>query len=473
MVMSAVSQFTGLLSMVLPVLIVLGVVVFVHELGHFLVARWCGISVEAFSIGFGPELVAFVDRKGTRWRIAALPLGGYVKFKGDENAASMPDHEALARLTPEQRRGNFHTAPVLYRSLIVAAGPVANFIFAIVIYTLLNMIAGKVIVDPKISAIEPGSPAESAGLKPGDRILAAGGTQIRGFEELQTLVIFGAGQELMLLVDRGGISVPVRVVPAEKDARDILNNQVKIGYLGARGPELEPEADSLEPDGPAAAAGLRAGDRVMAVNDEKIRSFEELQKIIVRSAGQELSLSIWRDGKEITVRVTPAEKEREGPQGEKVKVGYLGIKAPPYPADSHLERYGPVAAFGMALSETGQVMKGPFMFIRDLIAGRAAGKQLSGPLGIAELSAKVAKGGLEKIIRLTAFISVSIGLLNLFPIPVLDGGHLLYYGIEAILGRPMRQEAQEIGFKIGLFLILVLMIFATWNDLSRLFNFSG
>jgi regulator of sigma E protease len=484
MLMSVVTSFSPLLSInavaaadvtafirtPLSFLFVLGVVVFVHEFGHFMVARMCGVTVETFSIGFGPELGAFTDRKGTRWRLAAVPLGGYVKFKGDENAASMPSQEALGTLTADERQGNFHTAPLIHRSLIVAAGPVANFILAIAIFTVVLMVAGKVIIDPKIGAIEAGSPAEKAGLKVGDRVLAIGGSQVHSFDELDKMVWLSADQELMLLIDRGGISMPIRVVPVEVERKDVLDNNVKVGYIGASGPSALPKIESVEPGSPADKAGLKPGDRVIAIGDEPIRSFDELQKKVVRSPGQELSLAVDREGGQVPIRVTPGEVERKDAQGNPFKAGFLGVRGPSAPADSHIERYGPVTALGMAVSETGAVAMGPVIFIRDLIARRADYRQLGGPIGIAELSGKVAAGGFMNLIRLTAIISVSIGLLNLFPIPVLDGGHLLYYGIEAILGRPMSQEAQEFGFKIGLFLILVLMLFATWNDLSRLLN---
>ncbi len=375
--MPLLADLTNIFSYILPFLFVLGVVVFVHELGHFLAARWCGITVETFSIGFGPEIAGFVDGQGTRWRIAVIPLGGYVKFKGDENAASMPaSAEEVEALSPEARKGNFHAAPLGHRAFIVAAGPLANFILAFVVFTVWFMAVGKVIVEPRIDAVQAGSPAERAGLKPGDKVLQVGGTPIQSFDELQRIVMLSAEQELFLLVERNGINMPIRVRPELRETKDQLGNTVKIGLLG-----------------------------------------------ISRSTS---------------------------------------------PSDIRHERHGLIPALSLGISETYFWMKQPIIFVRELIAGRADAKQLGGPIGIAQLSGQVASSGFSELIRLTAIISVSIGLLNLFPIPILDGGHLLYYGIEAILGRPLSQTAQEIGFKVGLALLLMLMVLATWNDLSRL-----
>jgi regulator of sigma E protease len=351
---------------------VLGVVVFVHEMGHFLAARWCGVAVETFSIGFGPEIAGFHDGRGTRWRVAWIPLGGYVKFKGDENAASLPSKEEIDGLTPEARRGNFHAAPLRHRVLIVSAGPLANFILAFLIFAVALMISGKLVADPRVQAVGANTPAERAGIQPGDRILQIGGTEIETFEDLHRIVIQSAGVELSILVERGGTAT--------------------------------------------------------------------------------------------MVRATPELVERTGPQGQKFKVGILGITGP----EGRRVYYGPLTAMRMALSDLLFWMKQPFLLIRDLIAGRGGGDQISGIIGIGQLAGDVASIGFPELIRLTAIISVSIGLLNLFPIPILDGGHLMYYGIEAILGRPLSQRSQEFGFRIGLALILMLMVFATWNDLSRI-----
>jgi regulator of sigma E protease len=360
---------------ILPFLFVLGVVVFVHELGHFLAARWCGVTVETFSIGFGPKIAGFYDRKGTFWQVAWLPLGGYVKFKGDENAASLPQAGDVENLPAAERAGNFHAAPLGHRAFIIAAGPLANFLLAIVVFSAFFMIAGKPIAEPRIASVQEGSAADRAGLKPGDRVLQIGGSPISSFDELQKVVMLSAGQELLLLIDRAGVSQ--------------------------------------------------------------------------------------------AIRVTPEVREMDDPLAGKTKRAVLGVTRSNAPEHMRVEHYDPITAIGMGLSETAFWIKQPFVFIRDLINRNADVEQLGGPIRIAELSGKVAAFGFDQLIRLIAILSVSIGLLNLFPIPVLDGGHLVYYGIEAILGRPLSRAAQEAGFKVGLLLLGMLMLLVTWNDVSR------
>lgn len=369
------------LTWIIPFLFVLGVVVFVHEMGHFLVARYYGVDVEAFSIGFGPELAGFDDRHGTHWRLAAIPLGGYVKFKGDENAASIPSREDLSRLTPEQRRGNFHAKPVGQRAAVVAAGPIANFILAIIILTFWFMFVGKAIVEPRVGTVEAGSAAEAAGIKPGDLI---------------------------------------------------------VGIAGSR-----------------------------------VQSFDEVQRVVMLNADTELDLQIDRDGREIALKATPRLRETQDRFGNPVKIGLLGIGRPTRREDVVFEKYGPVSAFGHSLTETYFWMKQPIVFIQKLVSGQASSDQLGGPIRIAQLSREVAAVSVIELFRWIAIISINIGLLNLFPIPLLDGGHLLFYGIEAIRGRPLSERTLEIGFRIGFALVIMLMIFATSNDVIHLLRRIG
>ena len=369
------------LTWIVPFLFVLGVVVFVHEMGHFLVARYFGVAVDAFSIGFGPELFGFNDRHGTRWRVAAIPLGGYVKFKGDENAASMPSREELNRLSEEERRGNFHAKPVAQRAAVVADGPIANFILAIVILTFWFMFVGKPILEPRVETVEAGSAAEAGGIKPGDLI---------------------------------------------------------VGIAGSR-----------------------------------VQSFDEVQRVVMLNADTELDVTVQRDGQELPLKATPRLKETKDRFGNVMKIGLLGIGRPTKPDDVRIEYYGPVMAFGHSLSETYFWMKQPLVFIQKLVSGQADADQLGGPIRIAQLSREVASVSIVELFRWIAIISINIGLLNLFPIPLLDGGHLLFYGIEAIRGRPLSERTLEIGFRIGFALVIMLMIFATRNDVIHLLRRIG
>jgi regulator of sigma E protease len=365
-----------LLSYLLPFLFVLTVVVFVHELGHFLVARWCGVGIKAFSIGFGPEIVGFTDRHDTRWKISWIPLGGYVKFIDDENVASAGGRRTLDQLTPEERARSFQGKSLAQRAAVVAAGPIANFLLAIVIFTAIFGIFGERITAAKVDIVNPGSAAERAGFLPGDRVISIDGTAIETFGEMQRIVAMSPDQPLHFVVDRGGKTVDITVTPELKTITDRFGNTMRMGLLG-----------------------------------------------IQRTAA---------------------------------------------PEEWTLKRHDPVTAFVMALKETYFVVSRSLGYLYDVVTGRESADQLGGPIRIAQVSGQVATAGFLALLNLCAIISVSIGLINLFPIPMLDGGHLLFYGIEALRGRPLSEGTQEMGFRIGLAFVLMLMIFATWNDLIHL-----
>jgi regulator of sigma E protease len=364
-----------ILGYLLPFLFVLTVVVFFHELGHFLVARWCGVAVKTFSIGFGPEIAGFTDRHGTRWRLSWIPLGGYVKFIDDENAASA-GQRPLQEMSAEERKHSFQGKSLGARAAIVAAGPIANFLLAIVIFTFIFTFFGERSTAAKVDIVNPGSAAERAGFKPGDLV-------------------------------------------------------VKI-------------------DGAA------------------IESFGQMQRIVGMSPNQELHFDVERDGKPIQLTATPELKEVTDNFGNTMRIGLLGIQRSASPDDWTLKRHDPLTAFVMAIKECYFVISRSLVYLYDVITGREAADQLGGPIRIAQVSGQVATAGFFALLNLAAIISVSIGLINLFPIPMLDGGHLLFYGIEAIRGKPLSESTQEIGFRIGLAFVLMLMIFATWNDLIHL-----
>ncbi|UMY19702.1 RIP metalloprotease RseP [Methylobacterium organophilum] len=360
---------------VIPFLIVLTVVVFVHEMGHFLVGRWCGVGVNAFSIGFGPEIAGFNDRRGTRWKLSAIPLGGYVKFVGDANGASVPDAEAVARMSEHERRISFPTQPVHKRAAIVAAGPIANFILAIVLFSGAIYVNGRYETPARVEAVQPGSAAERAGFK--------------------------------------------------------------------------------------------GGDVIRAIDGEAIGSFAQMQRIVASSAGSSLSVVVERDGGRETLTAVPDTFEERTPFGRH-RIGRLGINGPNAGA-AKLVHYGALESVTFGVHETVFVVDRTFSYIGKLVTGRESADQLSGPIGIARVSGEVARvGGVGGLIGLTALLSVSIGLLNLFPIPLLDGGHLLFYAFEAVRGKPLSERAQEIGFRIGLAFVIMLMLFAAWNDILNL-----
>ena len=366
----------GVVAYIIPFLFVLSLVVFFHELGHFLVARWCGVRVLVFSIGFGPEIVGFNDRHGTRWKISAIPLGGFVKFFGDENAASVPDRARLAVMDAGERAHSFMFQPVAKRAAIVVAGPLANFLLAIVIFAGVFMLYGKQTMSARV--------------------------------------------------------------------------------------------DSVQADSAAAEAGFKAGDLVVAINGRPIENFTEMQRIVGANAGEPLAITVDREGNQLVLKATPALKEVKDNFGNVQRVGILGISRSMAPEDLKLHPVAPPQAVVLAVQETWSVIERTLGYIGGVIAGREAANQLGGPIRIAQMSGQVASFGFVPLIQLAAVLSVSIGLLNLFPIPLLDGGHLLFYLIEGVRGRPLSERAQEMGFRIGLAIVLMLMIFATFNDIVHL-----
>jgi regulator of sigma E protease len=363
----------GLVGYAVPFLFVLTIVVFFHELGHFLVARWNGVKVLTFSVGFGPEIVGFNDRYGTRWKISAVPLGGYVKFFGDDSEASTPSTDSLSQMTAAERAVSFHHKPVGPRAAIVAAGPAANFVLAVVLFTFLFSVFGVPSTSARVDNVQPGSAAETAGFLTGDIVVAIDGSPIHTFLEMQRTVGSDAGREMKFTVKRGASTVELLATPQLREVKDRFGNVQRLGVLG-----------------------------------------------ISRSTSA---------------------------------------------TEATTERVNPALAFWMGIKETWFVVDRTFAYIGGIFTGREAADQLGGPLRIAQISGQVATVGFTPLLHLAAVLSISIGLLNLFPVPLLDGGHLMFYAVEAVRGRPLSERAQEMGFRIGLGLVLMLMVFATYNDI--------
>ncbi|MBW3098496.1 RIP metalloprotease RseP [Pseudohoeflea coraliihabitans] len=375
--MEYLASFWGLLTgYLLPFLIVLTLVVFVHEMGHYLVGRWSGIRVLTFSVGFGPELLGFNDRHGTRWKLSAIPLGGYVKFFGDENAASVPDHAAVNSMSDAERAGAFPAAALWRRAATVAAGPIANFILAIAIFAVFFAVNGRMIADPVVADVTAGSAAETAGVQPGDRIVALDGTAVRTFEDVRRYVSPRPEVPILMTVDRDGETFDLALTPARTAITDGFGNTMEVGQIGV-------------------------------VTDQAAGSFR-------------------------------------------------------------VEHYSPVAAVGQGALESWFIVERTFSYIGNIIVGREKADQLGGPIRVAQVSGQMATLGWAALIQLAAVLSVSIGLLNLMPVPMLDGGHLVFYGIEAVLGRPLGEAATEWAYRFGLMAVLSLMLFATWNDVTML-----
>ncbi|WP_043622181.1 RIP metalloprotease RseP [Ensifer sp. ZNC0028] len=363
---------------VIPFLLVLTLLVFVHEMGHYLVGRWSGIRILAFSIGFGPELVGWTDRHGTRWKLAAIPLGGYVKFYGDEDAASVPDYKRLEALAPEERSQTFLGAKLWKRAATVAAGPIANFILAIVIFAVLFSVYGRQVADPVVARVNENSAAAQAGVVPGDRLISIDSTPVVTFDDVRRYVSVRPEMPISIRIERNGAMLDLSMVPQRTELTDQFGNKMEIGVIGI-------------------------------LTDQEAGNFRTVN-------------------------------------------------------------YGPIEAVGQGVLQSWHVVTGTFDYLSNVVTGRMKADQIGGPIRVAKVSGQMATLGIPFLLNIAAILSVSIGLLNLMPVPVLDGGHLMFYAVEALRGRPVGPAAQDVAYRIGFAMVLMLMVFATWNDISMFFG---
>ena len=435
----------GFLSTVLPFVVVLGIVVFVHEYGHYIVARWCGIRAEVFSIGFGPVLWSRVDRRGTLWQVAALPLGGYVKFLGDSDASSRADPDMMEAMTPAQRAGTFHGAPVGRRMLTVLAGPVANFVLTIVVFAGVIMWQGVATERPTIGQIETLPGAVDQPLRPGDVVLEVNASPVTTFDDIFLIALeMPEPGPITMLVEREGSRI-----------------EVAAPY------PFPPMVQGVEPLSPASRAGLMRGDLILTADGEELTAFEDLRRVVLASESRTIPMEVWRDGATVSLEITPIERDTgdgEGGFERRVMIGVAGATLYRPATETPM----PWTAIAYGAERMVNVVTQSLNGIRHIIIGTIGAENLQGPLGIAQISGETAQQGFLSFILLIAVISTAIGMLNLFPIPVLDGGHLVAFAIEAIRGRPPSPAVMQVAMSIGLGLILLLMVFATYNDIMRL-----
>ncbi|MCB4859267.1 RIP metalloprotease RseP [Sphingobium sp. PNB] len=362
-------QNPGFLLTVVAFVAVIGPLVFVHELGHYMVGRWCGVKAEAFSIGFGPEIAAWVDRRGTRWRLGALPLGGYVRFKGDMNAASQTDPRWL-EMPAAERAESFPAKPLWQRAAIVAAGPAINFLFAMAILATFAFVHGESRTPAVAGQVQPGSAAAAAGIVAGDRIVSLNGREMTTFDDIRLFAQIRPGEPITIVVDRRG---------------KLFEKQGKVGAV-----------------------------------------------------------------------------EEDDGFGNKFRIGRLGIA----PGEPVIEPVSLARAPVVAVERTGQIIRTMVETLGQIVGGGRSVKELGGPLKIAEVSGQAATLGVESFVFFMALISINLGFINLLPIPMLDGGHLLFYGVEAIQRRPVSPQVQEWAYRSGLAVLLAMMVLVTFNDLS-------
>ncbi|MDO3722678.1 RIP metalloprotease RseP [Marinobacter sp. chi1] len=447
-----------LIETILALALTLGILVTLHEYGHFWVARRCGVKVLRFSVGFGKPMFSWYDRHGTEFAIAAIPLGGYVKML-DEREAPVPE---------ELRDQAFSSKPPSQRIAIAAAGPVANFLFAVFAYWLLGLV-GVTHVAPIVGSVSEDSVAEQMGLREGMEIQGVDGHRVTSWRDVN-----------MRLLERAGEHGPVSMEVSDSGATGSITGELGGWRLSTKSPDplgefgitpWRPDVPSIlgqiVDSGRAKQAGLQPGDEILAIDGEAIGSWFELVEAVKAAPEQVLEFTVSRDGAERTVQVRPEAKTLES--GE--TIGFVGAGVQPFSWPEEALRdisYGPLAAIPNALEETWADTRLTLVAIKKMFTGLLSPSNLSGPITIARVAEASVSSGFEDFIRFLAYLSISLGVLNLLPVPVLDGGHIVYYTIEAIRGKPLSEQAQLFGLRIGMTLILTLMIFALYNDLMRL-----
>jgi len=443
----AISAFCG---KVLAFLAGLAALIFVHELGHFLAARRYGVIVEKFSIGFGKKLFGTTSG-GTEFIVAAIPLGGYVKMKGEE----------LDEETNEE--GSFSAAPPLHRLLIAFAGPLFNILFALAIYVFVYMV-GVETLSPVIGTVKENSPAVEAGLRTGDQITAINGRPIRFWDDLQNQVYHSPGKEISFQIHRQPDKVlDIKITPVIEEIKDPFGDTQQVGLIGIT--PLVNTVTYIKKGSAAEKAGLEIDDRIIAVGDTSIFGWTDLRPAAVEKPRESLTFKIQRNGTEILVPLIPTPKKVKDKDGNEIEIGEIGIGMS---GRLVLEQYGLFGSFVRAIKETWRMTSLIAISVQKMIFGSIPADQIGGPILIFQIYGEQAEQGFNEFIRLTALLSINLGLINLLPIPVLDGGHIFFFLIELIKGRPVSEQNRERAQQVGLFMLISLMVFAFYNDIMRI-----
>jgi regulator of sigma E protease len=442
--MDFLPQFGSIFQTLLAFVVALSIIVAIHEYGHYIIGRISGIRAEVFSLGFGPVLFSRVDKHGTRWQLAALPFGGYVKFLGDSDAASGKDATAISHLSDADRRMTMHGAPLWARSATVAAGPVFNFILSIAVFATLFVVQGQVAHPLAVAEMRPLPPAYAT-LKEGDRLLAIGGIDL---PESETAGFDGLGENL-----------PLEQTLEYRVERDGIEMTVPGPY------PYPPLITQLAPNSAAYDIGLKSGDVILTVDGEPIFAFTQLKEAVEASDGRVLALTVWRDGAEAPIDFALAPRRVDEPQPEggfrtEWRIGIAGGLA----FEPATERRGIGSALSDGVTQTWRIAESSVSGLWHMITGAISTCNMTGPIGIAQTSGAMASQGAVSFIWFVAALSTAVGLLNLFPIPVLDGGHLVFFAYEAVAGKPPSDNALRVLMGAGLTLILAVMIFALSND---------
>jgi regulator of sigma E protease len=443
-VIGLLPQFGNLTYTIAAFIVALSVIVAVHEYGHYIVGRWSGIKAEVFSLGFGPILFSRVDTHGTRWQFALLPFGGYVKFKGDSNAASANTEDTISDLSPEERRQTMQGAPLWARTATVAAGPVFNFILSVFVFGAVMMADGKTAEPLVVASLKP-LPTQGVELQPGDQIIKVADITLPSFDDREAFEAFSDGlpEEPLLeyLVNRDGTQTTIT------------------------GPHpWPPLANALAPRSAAFAADMKQGDVITAIDGNEIYAFSQLKEIVEGSDGRELQMTVWRDGEVMDIALTPKRSDEPQEDGGFKTHWRIGISSG-FAFEAATESLGPIDAITGGVGQTYSVISGSLSGLYHMITGAISSCNMSGPIGIAQVSGAMASQGISSFVWFIAVLSAAVGLLNLLPIPILDGGHLVFYAYEGVFKKPPSDKALRVLMVVGLTFVLSLMVFAIANDL--------
>jgi regulator of sigma E protease len=454
--------FTSLFTTYLPYFIfVLTLLVFVHEFGHYWVGRRFGIHAEVFSIGFGPELFGWTDRNGTRWKISAVPLGGYVKFLGDSDASSaLPSDEPLSN---EQRRKAFFTQPLYARAAVVLGGPAANLLFALVLLTGVFLVAGEP-YSPSIIAVDAGGPAAKAGMRTGDEVVRLNGKTVNRYEDIQDTQFLYLAKPMEVEYRRGDALLRGEIQPQYCERTDRYHNTMRYGEMGIN-ELIRPVVGGFTANSPAQAAGLKVGDLLLEIDGKPVEYFSRIPELIGKKAGEPVVVKYDRDGQRLQTTVTPEADEATDCSGVNHPVGRLRIR----PANvTEFRNHDLIGAMGAGARHIWSMTTMFYTSMAQIVTASRPVDELGGPIRIAKAAGEASYGGWFGILNLVIALSVVLGVFNLLPVPMLDGGHLAMYLYEAVRGRPLGLKAQELGLRVGFALVVGMALVATFNDIKLL-----
>lgn len=455
---SVISLFTTYLPYFILVLTLL---VFIHEYGHYWVARRFGIHAEVFSIGFGPELFGWTDRRGTRWKVSAIPLGGYVKFLGDNDATSATPSDVP--LSEEQKRGAFFSKPLYARAAVVLGGPAANLLFAVVVLTIVFLVAGEP-YSPATVAVQVDGPAAKAGLRTGDEIVRLADRKVDRYEDIMGSQFLYLAKPMAVEYRRGGQLLHGEIVPQFCERTDRYNNTLRYGELGLD-QLIRPVVGGLLPNSPAEAAGLKVGDLLLEIDGKPVEYFSRIPELIGARAGQSMVVKYARDGQSAETTIVPVADKVTDCAGKERVVGRLRVRPV---ATTELRHYGVLGAMGAGVSAVWDMTTMFYTSMGQILTATRPVDELGGPIRIAKAAGEASHAGWGGILNLMIALSVVLGVFNLLPVPMLDGGHLAMYLYEAIRGKPLSLRVQELGLRVGFALVIGMALIATFNDITLL-----